>query len=92
MKSLIIVLISESFIPFIAMNDMMMFIPVLDKSGGIKFVIGTSIDITREKMAEEKLKNKLDELEKFHKLVVGRELKMSELKDRIKNLEEKKSP
>jgi hypothetical protein len=35
------------------------------------------------------LKEKVDTLEKFHKLVVGRELKMKELKERIKDAENK---
>ncbi|MCK4491723.1 MAG: HAMP domain-containing protein [Candidatus Altiarchaeales archaeon] len=37
----------------------------------------------------EELQARVDELERFHKLTVGRELKMIELKKRIKELEEK---
>lgn len=40
----------------------------------------------REKTRE--LQDKLEKLEKFHKLTVGREVKMSELKERIQKLEE----
>ena len=36
------------------------------------------------------LQEKVEELEKFHKFAVGRELKMTELKEQIKKLEEKK--
>jgi len=44
-------------------------------------------DITERKNAEKKLKEKLEELEEFKKITVGRELKMIELKDRIRELE-----
>ena len=46
-------------------------------------------DITDIKKVEEELKKKLEELEKFHKLTIGRELQMIELKKRIKELEGK---
>ena len=36
------------------------------------------------------LQNKLDELERFNKLAVGREFKMIELKEEIKKLKEGK--
>jgi nitrogen fixation/metabolism regulation signal transduction histidine kinase len=42
----------------------------------------------KERTAE--LENKVRELEKFHHLTVGRELKMIELKKKLKELEEKK--
>jgi len=44
-------------------------------------------DITERKQAEEELKRRVDELERFHGLVVCRELKMVELKERIRELE-----
>lgn len=47
-------------------------------------------DITREKRAEEELKQKIEELERFNKIAVGRELKMIELKEKLKSLEERK--
>lgn len=50
-------------------------------------IIGTLLDITERKHAEEELKRKVEELERFKKLAVGRELKMVELKKRIKELE-----
>lgn len=55
-------------------------------------VIGASAitrDITKHKMADEELKKKMGELERFQKITVGRELKMKELKTRIVELENK---
>ena len=45
-------------------------------------------DITERKKLEEELKERLEELEKFYKVTVHRELRMIELKKRIKELEE----
>ncbi len=63
--------------------------PLKDKHGGIMGTVGISRDITQFKQAEKELKEKVDELERFTRLAVGRELKMVELKKRIKTLEEK---
>ena len=49
--------------------------------------IATLNDITKIKKAERELKARMDELERWHKLTVDRELKMVELKKRIKELE-----
>jgi C4-dicarboxylate-specific signal transduction histidine kinase len=46
-------------------------------------------EIGERKKAEETLTKKLEELEKWHKLGVGRELRMIELKDEIKELNDK---
>ncbi|MFA6255070.1 MAG: PAS domain S-box protein [Patescibacteria group bacterium] len=48
-------------------------------------------DITEQKKAEQALKEKINDLERLNKLMVGRELKMVELKERIKQLEAGKS-
>lgn len=45
-------------------------------------------DTTERKKAEKELKERLDELERFHKATVSRELTMIELKKKIKELEE----
>lgn len=46
-------------------------------------------DITGRKKAEAELMKKMDELEAFRKVAVGRELRMRELKEKIIGLEEK---
>lgn len=53
-------------------------------------LLATVRDITREKQAAEELKKKIEELERFNRIAVGRELKMIELKEKIKALEEGK--
>jgi PAS domain S-box-containing protein len=62
-------------------------IPYKDENGDIIGVIGFGIDVTESKAAEEKKNGYLTELEKFKALMVGRELKMVELKQRVKDLE-----
>lgn len=44
-------------------------------------------DVSKRKKMEEEIEKRTEELEKFSKLAVGRELKMIELKERIKELE-----
>lgn len=51
-----------------------------------KFLQATVRDITEQKLAEEKLKEKMEELEKINKIMIGRELKMVELKEKIKKI------
>lgn len=48
-------------------------------------------DITDRKKSEEKLKEKMADLERYKKVTVGREIKMVELKKRIKELEGEKN-
>ncbi len=66
---------------------------IKDEKGNPKGTMGILRDITERKNVEEDLKkskkslqSKVDELEKFLKLIVGRELKMIELKKTIKDL------
>jgi PAS domain-containing protein len=53
---------------------------------GKEFLQATVRDISKQKQAEESLKTQTQELEKMNKLMVGRELKMIELKDQNKKL------
>ena len=48
-------------------------------------------DIREEKRLEDEIKARLEELERWHKLTVDRELKMVELKKRIRELEDGRS-
>ena len=62
------------------------YFPVQDKLGS---VIGAAIfaqDITERKRGEGELREKMDELERFSKLAVGREERMIELKEEINEL------
>ncbi|MFA6249904.1 MAG: PAS domain-containing protein [Candidatus Shapirobacteria bacterium] len=63
-------------------------IPLTDPAGQIIGVVGVYDDITDIKKAESELTDKLAQLEKINRFMVGRELKMIELKNRIRQLEE----
>lgn len=77
--------------------------PILDQQGKIEQVIHVSRDVTEEKASEEKisryvrsleemqkdLQDKIEDLERFSNLAVDRELKMVELKEKVRELEEK---
>lgn len=63
------------------------FVPLMDSSGTAYAVLGISRDVTAKKKAEEALKDRLDELERFRRVTVGRELRVKELKDRVSELE-----
>ncbi len=71
--------------------------PVKDEKGGIIGQVTIFYDITGRKESEEELKklnqelqSKVAELKRFNDIAVGRELKMIELKKRIRELEAKK--
>ncbi|OGJ21308.1 hypothetical protein A3K73_05645 [Candidatus Pacearchaeota archaeon RBG_13_36_9] len=60
--------------------------PVKDEKGNVIGILGIFWDITERKKAEEELKERAEELEKFNQFAVGRELKMVELKKEINEL------
>lgn len=60
--------------------------PVKDENGKIKNFLGIQEDITKRKEAEEKLKQRFEDLERFQNLTVNRELRMIELKKEINKL------
>jgi PAS domain S-box-containing protein len=57
-----------------------------DEGGQPVALIGSVSDVTDRKEAEEALHQKMDELERFQRLTVGRELRMVEMKNEINAL------
>lgn len=62
----------------------------VDTKGNIIGFLMIGEDITRLKENEEKLRRQVEELERFKKATIQRELRMKELRDRIKELEKGK--
>jgi hypothetical protein len=60
----------------------------IDEDGN-KFLIGVIHDITSRKNMESELQSKVRELEMINKVMVGREIKMAELKEEIADLHKK---
>lgn len=60
--------------------------PVFDEKGNVIMMIEYSFDITDLKKAKDELTQKLKEVEKFNKVMVGRELRVVELKKEINDL------
>jgi PAS domain S-box-containing protein len=63
-------------------------VPVNDDEGNIEYMLIVSINITERREMEIALRERNRELESFNEVTVGRENRMVELKDRIKELEE----
>ena len=61
-------------------------VPLFDARGNPEYLLGISVDITERKEAEKKLKEKMDELQRFHRLTIGREMFMIELKKEVNEL------
>ncbi len=65
--------------------------PLIDSTGEIIAGIEVVRDITNRKQIEEELKARVEELEKFYEMAVNRELRIKELRKKIKQLELKLS-
>lgn len=63
--------------------------PVKNQEGNVVGILGIFWDISEQKRAEEELKARNEELERMNRLMIGRELRMVELKKEIKELKEK---
>jgi len=59
---------------------------IRDKTGTLFRIEGTFLDITEREQAKDDLKKKIDKLERYNQVVVGRELRMVELKNEINEL------
>ncbi len=62
--------------------------PVLDEKREIKVFIGIEPNITARKVAEGEQKDRFDNMDKLNQFMIGRELKMIELKEEIRKLRE----
>lgn len=60
--------------------------PVFDDEGNLVMMIEYAFDITDRKKFEEELKKKVEEVEKFNKVMMGREKRIIELKKEINDL------
>lgn len=63
--------------------------PVKDETGKVIFLVPEGRDITELKQAEQKLRKDLHDLEVFYKASIGREERILELKNQIKDLKHK---
>ena len=62
---------------------------VTDDEGEPIGIVTTCEDISNRKKMEEEIKNRIEELEKFYQMSVGRELRMQQLKKEIQKLKER---
>ncbi len=60
----------------------------IDEQGN-KFIVGIIRDVTEQKKVERELQVKISELEKINQVMIGREMKMVELKDELEKLKNK---
>ncbi len=62
-----------------------------DDKGNPLRMVGTHVDFTERKLAEDEIKTRVEDLEEFYKMSIGRETKMIELKKEIMKLKAKLS-
>jgi len=79
----------EVFDPRIGLPLLVSTSPVYDDNGEFIGSVHIAKDISALKKAQQELRDRMGDMEKFHKVAVDRELKMIELKERIKELEGK---
>jgi PAS domain S-box-containing protein len=60
--------------------------PIFTEDHKIKFIVSIMKNITESKIAEQNLKAKIEELEKYKNVTVNREIKMVELKNEVNEL------
>ena len=60
-----------------------------DTDGKVTVVLSSGEDITEKRLAEETLRERFEELERFRKATVKRELRIQELKDKVLELEKR---
>ena len=63
--------------------------PVINSDGNLVAFLAIQRDVTKQKTAEEQMVKKNRDLERLNKLMVGRELKMAQLKAEIKEFKSK---
>jgi PAS domain S-box-containing protein len=61
--------------------------PILSRENKVVGFVHVAKDISAIKKVDDELKRKIEELEKFQKISIGRELRMKELKEKIARLE-----
>jgi hypothetical protein len=59
---------------------------VTDEDSVPRYIVTTCEDISGRKKMENEIKKRVEELETFYRMSVGREVKMQELKKKIKRL------
>jgi two-component system CheB/CheR fusion protein len=60
--------------------------PILDEQGEVAEILAVASDITERKLAEDALHASYEELERFNRATVGRELRMVDLKKEVNEL------